>query len=84
MFGVVDISKNSRNEVGMRTSDVDACLLISRGGLTGGACNRGLVRGVMGTSASSSLKNDSIRGRSILGDVEGDMLIKISASRVES
>lgn len=41
----------------------------------------------MGSSASSSLKNDSIRGRlppSLLGDVGGAMLIKISASRVDS
>lgn len=69
----------------MRTSE-DASLLISRGGLTGGACNRGFVKGVIGTSASSSLKNDSILGRppSLLGDVGGAMLIKISASRVDN
>lgn len=70
----------------MRTSE-DASLLISRGGLTGGACNRGFVKGVIGISASSSLKNDSILGRlppSLLGDVGGAMLIKISASRVDN
>jgi hypothetical protein len=60
----VDININQMNRARKRTSDVDACLLISRGGLTGGSCNRGyvgFVGGMMGTSASSSLKNDLIR-----------------------
>ena len=72
-----------------RTSAVDGALFISRGGRTGGACDLGLAEGTSGASASSSVKNESIRRRlppaSLpVGDVVGARLIRISASRVDS
>lgn len=69
---------------------MDGALLISRGGRTGGACNLGLGEGTTGASVGSSLKIESTRSRlpplscPLLGGVVGAMLIRISASRVES
>ena len=70
----------------MRTSDVESFLLNSRGGRTGGACALGLVDGLGGPTASSSLKNDSTRGLPF-GPCDGGadgIPIRISASRVDS
>ena len=79
----------------MRTSDVEAFFLSSRGGRTGGGDDRvGLLDGEMGsTAANSLLKKDSSRRRppallSLSGEYgstgDGVPPIKISASRVES
>jgi hypothetical protein len=76
----------------MRTSDVEALFLNSRGGRTGGGDSRvGLLDGEMGSTAGNSLlKKDSSRRRPLSLSCKygstGDEIppIKISASRVES
>lgn len=73
----------------MRTSDREPPFFLnSRGGRTGGACVFGLGDWLPlgGPTASSSLKNDSTRGRPFTpggGGAEG-IPIRISASRVDS
>ena len=64
----------------MRTSNVDSCHLISRGGPTAGVCNRGFVGSVMITSSSISSKKYSIHGPG-RSPVTTDMHIEISASQ---